>query len=189
MEPAKRPTLRPTYVRRLWFRTACNGCDAARMRSRAVVPVRSLLVWPQREPLTSRGPARDTGDAKRPHPSESTPGRIQSPFAPSSDPPSRGGVWRFLCGDEADDGACPEYARMSKMQTSRPPFLRTRRNQPLNPNRLLQPIADALQQFAELAQAVSDVVDDARWPEAAEAFERAAGCLKQAQRPRGKEQV
>jgi hypothetical protein len=76
---------------------------------------------------------------------------------------------------------------MSKMQTSRPPFLKTRRNQPLNPSKLMQPIADALQQFAEYAHAIADVVDDARWPEAAAAFERAAECLRDSQRANEKE--
>lgn len=53
-------------------------------------------------------------------------------------------------------------------------FLRTRRNYPLYPHRLAQPLAEFLAVLAEVSSAVGDELSDARWNEAAIALRRAA---------------
>lgn len=61
-----------------------------------------------------------------------------------------------------------------------PKFLRTRRrNQPLFPHRTLAPVADMLDAFAELADAVGLDVDE-RWSDAAAALEAAAVWVRSA---------
>jgi hypothetical protein len=63
-------------------------------------------------------------------------------------------------------------------RAARSPHLKTHRNQPLFPHRVLQPVAALLQQLAELTDAIAREVEDARWGEATSALERAARCLE-----------
>lgn len=61
---------------------------------------------------------------------------------------------------------------------TRPSHLKTRRNQPLFPDRVLVPVAEMLAQLAQLAHALSDVVEDQRWIEAASALDDAVVCVR-----------
>ena len=62
-------------------------------------------------------------------------------------------------------------------RAARSPHLKNHRNQPLFPERVLQPVAALLRQLAELTEAIGREVADERWSEATEALERSARCL------------
>lgn len=68
-------------------------------------------------------------------------------------------------------------------KTKAPSHLKNHRAQPILPHRVLKPVADLLRQFAELADGLERQLDDGRWGEAAEALERAAGCLDTKHQP------
>lgn len=54
----------------------------------------------------------------------------------------------------------------------------TRRNQPIQPHRLMEPLIEMLGEWCETFHGVGHLLDDKRWTEAADTIERARAILR-----------